>query len=167
MNSQELLRELFARHNIKEIAADQELSPALLYKWTESGNSRRVDPLERLARLCRTTQDRRLPDWLCAQLGGRFVPAAELQPLRPGERPATGCRVMQELGQLQAVLAGAPPCRPLSAPAGGGGGVGVGGAAGGHGTVSDGGRAGGRIQRSQARPSVSSFSTSAPLCASA
>lgn len=120
MNSQELLRELFARHNIKEIAADQELSPALLYKWTESGNSRRVDPLERLARLCRTTQDRRLPDWLCAQLGGRFVPAAELQPLRPGERPATGCRVMQELGQLQAVLAGrrrAARCPPPQAAA--------------------------------------------------
>ena len=62
----EAVRELGA----KQVAAELELSPSLLYKWCEPrmfSDSGAANPLDRVAELYRVTGDLRLISWVCRQ----------------------------------------------------------------------------------------------------
>lgn len=109
MKSWELLRELFARQGIKQIAARLGRSRWLVHKWTEpaggTGSGLR-NPLDVLALLMQGTDARRLAQWVCAQAGGRFVPDPPVTPCSATERQACVGRGLQALWQMTAALAG-------------------------------------------------------------
>ena len=76
MQSHELLREVFEKHNVKQIAAELGLSLSLVYKWAEASEhsgSGATNPLDRIDALLRATKDTRLIEWLCARTGGFFI----------------------------------------------------------------------------------------------
>jgi hypothetical protein len=76
MESYELLRDIFEKHNVKEIAAALNLSLSLVYKWaepSEDNGSGAVNPLDRIEGLLKSTKDTRLLEWLCSRSGGFYI----------------------------------------------------------------------------------------------
>ncbi|MFZ9683612.1 MAG: hypothetical protein ACO3DQ_10500 [Cephaloticoccus sp.] len=61
----------------KQIAADMGLSLSLIYKWAEppadDSGSGANSPLGRVGQLIRSTNDRRIAQWVCEQAGGFFI----------------------------------------------------------------------------------------------
>ena len=107
MKSWELLRELFAAKGIKHIAALVGRSRFLVHKWTEPAGidaSGARNPLDVLALLMAETDATRLAHWVCAKAGGRYVPAAQVPPLRPEERLPACQRLMRELGEMVSAM---------------------------------------------------------------
>ena len=119
MEAHELLREIYQTHSIKELAAQEGLSPSALYKWAETGDQHRLNPLEHLVRLFHQTQDRRLLDWIAERVGGKFTlpPAPGKTPEQKPTPPA--CPTRRQLAGLQAAVAAelASPWRPPKAAA--------------------------------------------------
>ena len=73
MQSHELLREVFEKCNVKQIAADLGLSQSLIYKWAEadeSGGSGAANPLDRIEALVKCSNDLRIVHWICERSGG-------------------------------------------------------------------------------------------------
>lgn len=59
----------------KSAATAVGLSPALVHKWCEpAGESGTLNPLDRVVALSRVANTTKLAEWICAQLGGVFVP---------------------------------------------------------------------------------------------
>ena len=106
METRELLRDIIREDNAKQIAEDMGISPSLLYKWFESGEQARTNPLEHLIALYRATGDRRLVGLLCAKAGGFFVENPPAKPSPAGETlmQALG-HVHREAAELDRVLA--------------------------------------------------------------
>jgi hypothetical protein len=108
MQSHELLREVFEKCNVKQIAADMGLSQSLIYKWAEqdeSGGSGAANPLDRIEALIKCSNDARLVQWICERAGGFFIknPARHWQ--HPESLvPATNT-IVQEFADLLAVIA--------------------------------------------------------------
>ena len=106
--SHELLRELFYKPQVKNVAPKLGRSRVLIYKWTQPAggdNSGRKNPLDWVVELMELTDDRRLIQWLCEQADGYFVPNPTAQPLAGAELLPATSGVMQKLGLLQAVVA--------------------------------------------------------------
>ena len=104
MEASELLREIYRTHSIKELAAQEGLSPSALYKWAETGDQHRLNPLEHTVRLYHQTRDRRLLDWIAERVGGKFtltVPKPESSGQKP---PATACPTRRQLEGLSAAV---------------------------------------------------------------
>jgi hypothetical protein len=86
MKSHEVLKSVVETVGTKEIASDLKISSSLVYKWCaeppaelgEDGSGTR-NPLDRLLHLYIRTDDLRPIEWLCSQVGGYFVPRAELE----------------------------------------------------------------------------------------
>jgi hypothetical protein len=122
MKSYELLRMVFAKQCVKQIAAGVKLADVTVYKWTEptgqNGSGQR-NPLDVVALLMLLTGDQRLIEWLCRAAGGYFAPNPPVKrPLPATERLPASCRVMMELVNLQAALLGTlPACRCSGAQA--------------------------------------------------
>jgi hypothetical protein len=104
MKSQDVLREVLADSNIKQVAAELGVSVSLLHKWQE-GAEHQVNPAERLAVLTRVTRDRRLLEWLCAEADGFFVRNVPVKVSPPADWPAASGAVLKDLGQVQMALA--------------------------------------------------------------
>ena len=120
MEAHELLREIYRTHSIKELAEQEGLSPSALYKWAETGDQHRLNPLEHLVSLYRQTRDRRLLDWIAGQLGGQFLlPADEGKAPVPKPTPPA-CPTRRQLAGLSAAVTAelASPWRPPKAAAG-------------------------------------------------
>ena len=108
MQSHELLREVFEKCNVKQIAADMGLSQSLIYKWAEqdeSGGSGAANPLDRIEALIKCSNDARLVQWICERAGGFF----NKNPARHWQHPeslvpATNT-IVQEFADLLAVIA--------------------------------------------------------------
>lgn len=119
MEAHELLREIFHAHSIKELAAAEGLSPATLYKWAETGEQHRLNPLEHTVRLFHQTRDRRLLDWIAERAGGKFtLPASPPKPA--GQKSsAPACPTRRELEGLQAAVTAelSAPWRALTSTA--------------------------------------------------
>ncbi|MDX1951718.1 MAG: phage regulatory CII family protein [Verrucomicrobiota bacterium] len=110
MHSHELLREVFDKSNVKQVASKMGLSLSLLYKWAEPAEkdgSGAANPLDRVATLLRTTNDERLVQWLCERAGGFFIKNPKANWPHPTFLvPATN-QIVQEFADLLAVIASA------------------------------------------------------------
>ncbi len=108
MQSHELLREVFDRTSVKQVAADLGLSLSMVYKWAEPDDdtgSGAVNPLDRIETLVRTTADERLVQWVCERAGGFFIKNPKTHWPHPHFLiPATN-RIVQEFADLLAVVA--------------------------------------------------------------
>lgn len=109
MQSFELLREVFKKTSAKQVAADLGLSLSMIYKWAEAPEqgvgSGAVNPLDRIVALHRSTQDRRVVQWICQQAGGFFILNPKTNKPHPSFlMPATN-EIVQEFADLLAVVA--------------------------------------------------------------
>lgn len=69
------------KSNPKQVAAALGVSLSTVYKWSEEGESKRSNPLDRMTQLLEVTGDIGLLEYLCAQAGGQFVPQSEMPSL--------------------------------------------------------------------------------------
>jgi hypothetical protein len=110
MQSHELLREVFSKTSVKQVAADLNLSLSMVYKWAEPDEgtgSGATNPLDRIETLVQSTQDTRLVQWICERAGGFFIRNPKTQWPHPHFLiPATN-QVVQEFADLLAVIAAA------------------------------------------------------------
>ena len=110
MQSHEILREVFQQCSPKQVASNLGLSLSMIYKWAEpdeGGGSGSVNPLDRIDQLIRSTNDRRLVQWICERAGGFFI----LNPKKNNPHPdylipATN-EIVQEFADLLGVIAAA------------------------------------------------------------
>ncbi len=108
MQSHELLREVIQKTSAKQVAGDLNLSLSMIYKWSEpdeGDGSGAVNPLDRIEQLLRSTNDRRIVQWICERAGGFFI----LNPVNHKPHPdflipATN-EIVQEFADLLAVIA--------------------------------------------------------------
>ncbi len=104
MEAHELLREIYQTHSVKELAASEGLSPATLYKWAETGEQHRLNPLEHTVRLFHHTRDRRLLDWIAERVGGQFTLPAPKQKTSAPKPAATACPTRRQLEGLSVAV---------------------------------------------------------------
>lgn len=118
MESHELLREVFEKCNVKQIAAELGLSNSLIYKWAEKpeeNGSGAANPLDRIEALMRCSNDPRIIQWLCERSGGFFIKNPKAQWPHPLFLvPATN-QILQEFADLLAVVAAAAGDNHISA----------------------------------------------------
>jgi hypothetical protein len=108
MQSHELLREVFQKSSVKQVAADLGLSLSMVYKWAEPDEgtgSGSANPLDRVEALLRCTNDHRLVQWICQRCGGFFILNPKTNKPHPSYLiPATN-EIVQEFADLLAVIA--------------------------------------------------------------
>lgn len=108
MQSHELLREVFQTTSAKQVAADLNLSLSMIYKWAEPDDgtgSGSVNPLDRIEALLRSTDDKRLVQWICQRASGFFILNPKTNKPHPDFLiPATN-EIVQEFADLLAVIA--------------------------------------------------------------
>jgi hypothetical protein len=118
MQSHELLREVIQKSSAKQIAADLNLSLSMIYKWAEpdeGDGSGAVNPLDRIEQLLRSTNDRRLVQWICERAGGFFILNPRTNKPHPDFLiPATN-EIVQEFADLLAVIATAAADNQITA----------------------------------------------------
>lgn len=77
MESHEVLKETIREVGVKQLASDMGLSSSLIYKWCESSegdNAAGADnPLDRIVKLCATTDSKEPVAWLCEKMDGFLV----------------------------------------------------------------------------------------------
>ncbi len=118
MDSHELLKDLLKTTSAKQVAADMGLSLSLIYKWAEppatdagSGSS---NPLDRIAQLLATTQDRRVAQWVCEQAGGFFIANPVLHTPNDTLIPATN-NIVRDFADMLGVIATAAADQEITA----------------------------------------------------
>ena len=108
MQSHEVLREVYSRCSVKQVAADLGLSLSMVYKWAEPDDgtgSGAVNPLDRVEGLVRSTGDTSLVQWLCERAGGFFIQNPKSRWSRAHYLiPATN-QIVQEFADLLGVIA--------------------------------------------------------------
>jgi hypothetical protein len=108
MESHELLREVFQKSSVKQIAADVGLSLSMIYKWAEPDEgtgSGATNPLDRIEQLFKSTNDTRIVQWICERAGGFFIRNPKSHWPHPLFLiPATN-QIVQEFADLLAVIA--------------------------------------------------------------
>jgi hypothetical protein len=83
MNSHDVIRKSVSHLGVKSVASELGLSTSLVYKWCQPNGtpdaSGTDNPLDRLVRLCKLTEDTGPIEWLCQKADGYFVrnPPAE------------------------------------------------------------------------------------------
>jgi hypothetical protein len=77
MNSHDVIRKSVHHLGAKSVAAELGLSTSLVYKWCQPSDTPEAsgadNPLDRLERLCKLTQDNSPIEWLCQKAGGYLV----------------------------------------------------------------------------------------------
>ncbi|MCL4790141.1 MAG: hypothetical protein KJ070_25725 [Verrucomicrobia bacterium] len=108
MQSHELLREVLQKTSAKQVAADLGLSLSMIYKWAEPDDgtgSGAVNPLDRIETLLRSTNDKRIVQWICQRAGGFFILNPKTNKPHPDYLiPATN-EIVQEFADLLSVIA--------------------------------------------------------------
>jgi transposase len=109
MHSYELLREVLQKSSPKQVATDLGLSLSMIYKWAEpadeAAGSGTANPLDRIEALLRSTNDRRIVQWICQRAGGFFILNPKTNKPHPTYLiPATN-EIVQEFADLLAVIA--------------------------------------------------------------
>ena len=104
MESHEVLREAVTGVGAKSVASDMALSKSLIYKWCEAkdapGAGGADNPLDRIEKIYRLTEDPGPIQWLCEKADGFFVqnpgPGEDDNlPLLAGTR-----KILQEFSEL-------------------------------------------------------------------
>ncbi len=86
MKSWQILRDATEKVGVKALANRLGLSTALVYKWCQESPDEDPDasgarnPLDRMALICRVTQDERIVNWLCNVADGFFVRNPSVNP---------------------------------------------------------------------------------------
>ena len=110
MQSHEVLREVFQKSSVKQVAAELGLSNSMMYKWAEpeaGSGSGAANPLDRIEALLRATNDMRIVQWICQRAGGFFILNPKTNRPHPSFLiPATN-EIVQEFADLLAVIASA------------------------------------------------------------
>lgn len=109
MQSHELLREVIKDSSAKQIAADLSLSLSMIYKWAEPpekiDGSGLANPLDRMEQLIKSTNDPRIPQWVCERAGGFFISNPKPHSPHPFQViPATN-QIVQEFADMLGVIA--------------------------------------------------------------
>jgi len=108
MDSNELLREVFQKSSVKQIADDLQLSTSMIYKWAETDDgtgSGAANPLDRIEALIASTKDPRIVQWICQRAGGFFIANPKSTMPHPEYLiPATN-EIVQEFADLLQVVA--------------------------------------------------------------
>lgn len=111
MESWEVLRDAIDRIGAKALAADLNLSAALVYKWCQpaapggSGASGALNPLDRLRSIYDATGDARVINWLCQCAGGFFAPNPRVRPGDEDRNLFTSTqRMVEDFGQMLATV---------------------------------------------------------------
>ncbi len=77
MDAHEVMKDVLKRTSAKHIAAELGVSLSLVYKWAEppedASGSGTGSPLDRTGELVRVTNDARIAQWVCEQVGGFFI----------------------------------------------------------------------------------------------
>lgn len=119
MQSHELLREVFQKTSAKQVASDLNLSLSMIYKWAEPDDgtgSGTINPLDRVEALIRSTNDKRLVQWICERAGGFFILNPKTNKPHPDYLiPATN-EIVQEFADLLAVIATAAADNQITPP---------------------------------------------------
>jgi hypothetical protein len=119
MQSHELLREVLQKTSAKQVAGDLNLSLSMIYKWAEPDDgdgSGAANPLDRIEQLIRSTNDRRVVQWICERAGGFFILNPRTHKPHPDFLiPATN-EIVQEFADLLAVIANAAGDNEISPP---------------------------------------------------
>ncbi len=118
MQSHELLREVFQKVSPKQVATNLGLSLSMIYKWAEppdeAAGSGTANPLDRIDALLRSTNDRRIVQWICQRAGGFFILNPKTNKPHPSYLiPATN-EIVQEFADLLAVVAAAAADNQIS-----------------------------------------------------
>ena len=87
MKSHEVLKQAIEAVGTKKVAGDLKVSSSLVYKWCaepvdDEGDrdpSGARNPLDRVIQMCESTGDIRAVEWLCGEVGGYFVPNADVE----------------------------------------------------------------------------------------
>jgi hypothetical protein len=120
MKSYEVMKQACKRTGSKLVASRLRLSQSLLHKWSRprpDERSAELNPLDRLVAVTECTGDTRPVEWVCARLGGCFMPNPPVKRSLPRNwLPLTGA-VLVELGRLQAALGAAVTEKNLTGPA--------------------------------------------------
>ena len=110
MESHELLREVFSKASVKQVASDLGLSASMIYKWAEPDEgtgSGATNPLDRIEALVKSTDDTRIVQWICERAGGFLIKNPNAHWPHPHFLiPATN-RIVQEFADLLSVVAAA------------------------------------------------------------
>lgn len=108
MQSHELLREVIQKTSAKQVSSDLNLSLSMIYKWAEPDEgegSGSVNPLDRIEQLIRSTNDRRIVQWISERAGGFFILNPKTNKPHPEYLiPATN-EIVQEFADLLSVIA--------------------------------------------------------------
>ena len=108
MQSHELLREVIQKTSAKQVSSDLNLSLSMIYKWAEpdeGDGSGAVNPLDRIEQLIRSTNDRRIVQWISERAGGFFILNPKTNKPHPEYLiPATN-EIVQEFADLLSVIA--------------------------------------------------------------
>lgn len=108
MQSHELLREVIQKTSAKQVSSDLNLSLSMIYKWAEpdeGDGSGAVNPLDRIEQLIRSTNDRRIVQWISERAGGFFILNPKTHKPHPEYLiPATN-EIVQEFADLLSVIA--------------------------------------------------------------
>ena len=111
MHSHELLREVIKDTSAKKLAADLNLSLSLIYKWAEPpehvDGSGLTNPLDRVEQLLRSTNDPRLPQWICERAGGFFIHNPKVATPHPYPLIPAANQIVQEFADMLGVIAAA------------------------------------------------------------
>jgi|WetSurMetagenome_2_1015567.scaffolds.fasta_scaffold720530_1 hypothetical protein len=107
MTSYEAIRKATKRLGVKMIADHMNLSPSLLYKWSEppqSDGKNNINPLDRVAQLYALTGEVAPIAWLCEQANGFFI----RNPPPTGQKPMllikASQKILKEFSEMLAVI---------------------------------------------------------------
>lgn len=77
MKSFEVLRDVIHKRGVKAVASDLRVSTSLVYKWCQNADGEDAagadNPLDRLIRICESTESKDPVVWLCERVGGFLV----------------------------------------------------------------------------------------------
>ena len=109
MQSHELLRKVFHEGSAKQVSADLGLSLSMIYKWAEPpdapSGSGAANPLDRIEALIKSTNDPRVPQWICERAGGFFITNPKTHRPHPYYLIPETNKIVQEFADMLAVIA--------------------------------------------------------------
>jgi hypothetical protein len=109
MEAHEVLRRVFKKYGLKNVARELGLGKSTLERWSRPRGNRgtgMVNPLERVEAVARVTHDRQLAEFVCQATDGFYVPnpPAGKKPAGAVELTAAEHAVQRSLGDFEQAM---------------------------------------------------------------